>query len=195
MVGRGRKGWAVAVGGALLVPGLGACGGGEGDTATSPPSIATAEANPSPSTAAPAASEPAASEPAAAEPDAAGLPDPCSLIAPEELTALTGTDNGAGKPGPGDPEAQRICIYPSGLLTAVTPGSGFDTYVKVVKADKNAEEVAEATGVGERALVSTYGGGAVTQIAVLDGAYFVTVTGAFDESGATAVAQAMLDAL
>lgn len=194
MVRRGHKGWVMAAGIALLAPLLGACGGGEGDTASSPPSIATAEPNPSPSAPAPAASEPAASEPAA-EPDAAGLPDPCSLIAPEQLTALTGTDNGEGKPGPGDPEAQRICIYPSGLLTAVTPASGFDTYVKVVKADKNAEEVADATGVGERALVSTYGGGAVTQIAVLEGAYFVTVTGAFDESGATAVAQAMLDAL
>ena len=190
----------MAAGIALLVPVLGACGGGEGETTSSPPSIATVAASPSPSAAAPAASEPAASESAAsesaaAEPDAAGLPDPCSLIAPEELTALTGTDNGAGKSGPGDPEAQRICIYPSGLLTAVTPASGFDTYVKVVKADKNAEEVADATGVGERALISTYGGGAVTPIAVLEGAYFVTVTGAFDESGATVVARAMLDAL
>lgn len=188
-MGRSHRVMATAAGLLLLtVPVLTACSG-EADTATpssaqvAPPSEeAASQAPPSPSE---------------ADADAAqtAVPDACAVLSGDELTTLTGIDNGAGSALAGGSDLKSTCLFASGLITSVIKGSEFDAVADVMKADANAEGVRDLAGAGDRAVFGTYGGGAVVQVVVLQGDYAVSVTGALTEEQATATAQAMLAAL
>ena len=194
MTRRFHRGLSAVAGLVLLTPLIGACGGSDSTAAASAEAPAAAS---EPAEPAPEASEPPASEPAAAEPDAAAgdIPDPCEVIPADQLTALTGADNGAGTSNGDASSVRRFCIYASGLSTSIVRGTEFASSVDVMRADPNVEEVVDLPGVGEQAALGTYAGGTVRQLMVLQGGYFVTVTGALSEVQATATAQALLDAL
>lgn len=180
---------AAAIGLLLTAPVLTACSGGA-DTAASPSSGQVAP--PSEETA-----SQAPPSPSAADGDAAptAIPDACAVLSGEDLTTLTGVDNGAGSAMAGGSDLKSTCLFASGLITSVVKGSEFDGVAAVMKADANAEGVRDLAGAGDRAVIGTYGGGAVVQVVVLQGDYAVSVTGALTEEQATATAQAMLAAL
>ena len=194
MTRRSHRGLSAVAGLVLLTPLIGACGGSDSPPEASADAPAAAS---EPAETAPAASEPAAPEPEASEPDAAagGIPDPCEVIPADQLTALTGADNGAGTSNGDASSVRRYCIYASGLSTSIVRGTEFESSVAVMRSDPNLEEVADLPGLGDQAIIGSYGGGTVRQLMVLQGDYFVTVTGALSEAQATATAQALLNAL
>jgi hypothetical protein len=93
-------------------------------------------------------------------------PDACSLIAPEEVEAITGTNPGVGSTSGG--EDRSICIYPSGFITAVEIAANFEASRDLIEQQGPIESV---DGVGADAFWDANG-----QLVALGEDFFVGVT-------------------
>lgn len=168
------------------------CGSSGGSTEAVPASSAASvpESAPAESATAPSATAPSAS---AAAP-AGEVPDPCTLLTTDQISAITGSDPGAPTPNAVYPDVRKICKFDGGLILAVEIADDYDGSVAMVKGDTNVEDSEDVAGVGDTAFFSTYAGG-VTQLLAVQGDYFVGVTSMLDKDQATQLAQEMLAAL
>ena len=177
---------AVAVGVLALAT---ACGGSTSTASSS--EVASAAA----SSAAPTAEmTDSAEESAPAEDTSGGIPDPCTLLTVEEITAIVGADPGTATPNTVAPDVRKVCMFDSGLILATEVAEDWDMSVENILNESTGATTKELSGVGEKALFSDYGM-SITQVVALEGDYFVGVTGALTEAQATALAEAMLAAL
>jgi hypothetical protein len=172
---------------ALLLIVSAACSGGEnGDDGGSPsPGRLTGANGPT------AAGGTGGAEPTAA-PGQMGptgpVPDACSLIAPEEIEAITGTNPGTGSTS--GSEERSICIYQNGWITAVEWAANYEASKAIIEAESEIEPV---SGVGVEAFWDPAG-----QLVALGERSFVGVTigtGRKAREQAARIAAAMLQGL
>jgi hypothetical protein len=151
----------------VLVAGV-ACGddGAGGDVAgPSTPTGVTATEDPTGATGGTDASEPAGS-----------APDACSLVTAGQIAEITGLDPGAGAPSGGG--ERTICIYGSGLITAVEVAENYEASKAIIESEREIEPV---TGVGVEAFWDPAG-----QLVALGDEFFVGVTLSGDDAQAQA---------
>lgn len=116
-----------------------------------------------------------------------GVPDACSLLTAEQLSAALGTDVGTGAPQSAAPE-RSICIFASsGLILAVEVAENYARSRELIDEDGRITE--DVPGVGNAAFFDPAG-----QLIVLGNRYFVGVTGGGDLDALKQIATQMLAA-
>lgn len=134
----------------------------------------------------------------AAEASTADVPDPCTLVSSEELSTVLGSEQGAGDLQASDATVRQVCSYETGTILSVEDAANYEASVAVIRENGAGSTIEDVTGIGEAAIWQDFGG-AVGQLVVLDGDYFVGVSipagGTDGKVVAESVAEAMLAAI
>ncbi|GAA4802062.1 DUF3558 family protein [Nocardioides caeni] len=159
------------------------CGGNDDDQPDGQPSASDA------SSASSASSEDSGD--GTAEGPTGEIPDPCTLLAANELASLSGSDPGAGSLQAVDPSQRKVCTFASGLILAVEVAGNWEATLDGIRDHFGEDALEPVPGVGEEAYWQPSG----SQFVAVDGDYLVGVTGVPDENTGEQLAVALLDVL
>ncbi len=126
---------------------------------------------------------------------ASGVPDPCDLLSvADTIEPIVGFDPGASQMTTEDPDVRKVCLYAAGLFFEVEVAANYEQSVSAVKDPATGATTQELTGVGDEAILASYGEG-INQVVALAGDYYIGVTGVVSPEQATELATALVDAI
>ena len=123
------------------------------------------------------------------------VPDPCTLLSTADtIEPILGFDPGAPQMTTEDPKVRKVCLYAAGLFLEVEIAANYEKSVAAVKDPSTGSTTQALTGVGDEAILASYGEG-INQVVALAGDYYIGVTGVMSPEQATDLAKAMVDAV
>ena len=126
---------------------------------------------------------------------ASGVPDPCELLSvTDTIEPIVGFDPGTSQMTTEDPDVRKVCLYAAGLFFEVEVAANYEQSVSAVKDPATGATTQELTGVGDAAILASYGEG-INQVVALAGDYYIGVTGVVSPEQATDLATALVDAI
>lgn len=140
-----------------------------------------------------APSSAASSGEAAPSPVASGtVPDPCTLLSADSISAIIGVDPGASQSTAEGPVANALCVYDVGPILSIGLAADWDAMMKETTGNTEGATTTDLSGLGKEALLTELNG--VLNLSALGDTYYVGVTGDITADQAKAIVTAMLEA-
>ncbi len=123
------------------------------------------------------------------------VPDPCTLLSTSDtIEPVLGVDPGAPSMTTEDPKVRKVCLYATGVFLEIEIAANYEQSVAAVEDPATGATTQALTGVGDEAILASYGEG-INQVVALAGDYYIGVTGVMSPEQATDLATAMVDAV